>query len=48
MVDQQNEKLIVADPNAGVRVDAAIVAKRFRDEIKLKVAELKANGVGTS
>ena len=39
-------KLITADPSKGVRVDAAIVAKRFRDEIKEKVAQLKAQGIG--
>lgn len=42
-----NEKLVVADPSKGVRVDAAMIAKRFRTEIKQKVAELKARGVGT-
>ena len=41
-----NEKLVTVDPSKGVRVDAAIVAKRFRDEIKGQVADLKANGIG--
>jgi hypothetical protein len=41
-----NDKLIKADPTKGVRVDAAIVAKRFRDEIKENVAQLKAKGIG--
>lgn len=42
----ESSKLITADPSKGVRVDAAIVAKRFRDEIKEKVAHLKAQGIG--
>lgn len=41
-----NKKLVTADPSKGVRVDAAIVAKGFRDEIKAQVAELKAQGIG--
>ena len=31
----------------GVKVDAAIVAKPFRDEIKTRVKELKKMGIGT-
>jgi hypothetical protein len=38
--------LIVADPTKGTKVDAGIVAKSFRDEIKAKVAELKTQGIG--
>lgn len=30
----------------GVKVDAAIVAKPFRDEVKAKVKELKSMGIG--
>ena len=32
----------------GVKVDASIVAKPFRDEIKAKVQELKTMGIGAS
>lgn len=39
-------KLITADPSKGVRIDAAIVAKRFRGEIKERVGQLKAQGIG--
>ena len=47
MTESKNAtKLIAADPSKGVRVDAAVVAKRFRDEIKEKVAQLKAQGIG--
>ena len=38
--------LIVADPSKGIKVNAAIVAKPFRDEIKEKVKALKAHGIG--
>mmetsp|Transcript_10325 Transcript_10325/g.19817 ORF Transcript_10325/g.19817 Transcript_10325/m.19817 type:complete len:372 (+) Transcript_10325:150-1265(+) len=40
-----NEKLVTVDPSKGVRVDAAIVAERFRDEIKAQVEDLKAHGI---
>lgn len=33
-------------PDKGVKVDAAIIAKPFRDEIKAKVQELKKQGIG--
>ena len=39
--------LIVADPTKGIKIDAGIVAKSFRDEIKQKVAKLNAEGIGT-
>lgn len=39
-------KLIVADPNKGIKVDSGIVAKSFRDEIKQKVDDLKKEGIG--
>jgi hypothetical protein len=39
-------KLIVADPSKGIKVDAGIVAKSFRDEIKQKVDDLKKEGIG--
>ena len=38
--------LIIADPSKGTKVNAAIVAKPFRDEIKEKVKALKAHGIG--
>lgn len=41
-----NRKLVKADPSKGVRVDAAVIAQHFRDEIKANVAELKAQGIG--
>ncbi|GKY94883.1 hypothetical protein MPSEU_000453200 [Mayamaea pseudoterrestris] len=37
--------LIVADPAKGIKVDAGVVAKSFRDEIKAKVAELHRQGI---
>ena len=41
-----NSKLITADPSKGVRVDAAIVAKKFRGEVKETVDQLKKQGIG--
>ena len=38
--------LIVSDPTKGVKVNAGIVAKPFRDEIKAKVAAMKQAGYG--
>ena len=40
------QQLVTADPTKGVRADAAIIAKRFRDEIKAQVQALKSNGIG--
>eukprot|EP01079_Euglenida_sp_SAG-EU17-18_P007069 gene7069-6705_t len=37
--------LIRADPSYGVKVDAGVVAKPFRDEIGAKVAALKERGI---
>ena len=45
-MSSNNTTLIVADPNKGIKVDAAIVAKPFRNGIKEKVAELKRQGIG--
>ena len=38
--------LIVSDPTKGVKVNAGIVAKPFRDEIKAKVEAMKQAGFG--
>ena len=42
-----SKPVIVADPNKGVKVDAAVVAKPFREEIQKQVKELKEQGIGT-
>lgn len=39
-------QLIISDPTKGIKVDAGIVAKSFRDEIKAKIATLKKDGIG--
>jgi hypothetical protein len=39
--------LIQADPNKGIKVDAGIIAKPFRDEIKERVRQLNEQGFGT-
>ena len=38
--------LVVADPTKGIKVNAGIIAKPFRDEIKAKVLALKEQGKG--
>ena len=38
--------VIVADGTKGIKVDASLVAKPFRDEIKAKVASMKEQGLG--
>ena len=38
--------LIVSDPTKGVKVNAGVVAKPFRDEIKAKVEAMKQAGFG--
>lgn len=43
-----SKPLIVADPTKGFKVNAGVVAKPFRDEIKAKVEKMKNLGVGTS
>ena len=40
-----NKPLIVADPNKGVKMDAAIVAEPFREEIRTRVRELQEHGI---
>mmetsp|Transcript_7501 Transcript_7501/g.9776 ORF Transcript_7501/g.9776 Transcript_7501/m.9776 type:complete len:370 (+) Transcript_7501:181-1290(+) len=37
--------VIVADPSKGVKVDAGVVAKPFREEIKEKIKFLKSQGI---
>ena len=32
---------ILADPNKGIKVDASVIARPFRDQIQQRVAELK-------
>jgi hypothetical protein len=44
---QATKPLIVQDATKGVRVNAAVVAQPFRDEIKRKVEEMKKMGLGT-
>jgi hypothetical protein len=39
--------IAIADPSKGIKVDATAVATPFRDEIKAKVADMKARGIGT-
>ena len=41
------EKAIAADPSKGVKVNAAVIAQPFRDEIKERVQQLKNHGIGT-
>ena len=38
---------IEASPTNGIKVDASLIAQPFRQEIKAKVQELKAMGIGT-
>lgn len=38
--------LVVSDPTKGTKVNAAVVAQPFRDEIKAKVEHMKQNGLG--
>jgi hypothetical protein len=39
--------LIVASPDKGIKIDAAVIAKSFRQEVKDQVQELKKDGIGT-
>jgi hypothetical protein len=41
-----NEDVIVPSETGGIKVDAAVVAKPYREEIKLKVQHLKELGIG--
>jgi hypothetical protein len=38
--------LIIASPEKGIKVDAAVIAASFRKEIKDKVERLKKDGIG--
>ena len=46
MSKQSSKPLIEADPTKGVKVNAGVVAKSFRDEIKAKVGAMKHKGIG--
>lgn len=46
MSEQISKPLIEADPTKGVKVNAGVVAKSFRDEIKEKVGAMKQEGIG--
>lgn len=39
--------VVVADPTKGIKVNASIIAKPFREEIKMKVDAMKRDGRGT-
>lgn len=45
MSEQNSKPLIEADPAKGVKVNAGVIAKSFRDEIKEKVGAMKQNGI---
>lgn len=47
-MSEASKPVIVADPSIGVKVNAAVVAQPFRDEVKAKVEEMKNMGLGTS
>ena len=42
-----SKPLIVADSTKGIKVNAGVIAKPFRDEIKAKVEAMKKAGKGT-
>ncbi len=46
MSEESSKPLIEADPTKGIKVNAGVVAKSYRDEIKAKVEALKQEGVG--
>jgi hypothetical protein len=46
MSEQNSKPLIEADPAKGVKVNAGVIAKSFRDEIKEKVGAMKLEGIG--
>ena len=43
----ERKPLVLADPAKGTNMDASIVAKSFRNEIKAKVVAMKQAGIGT-
>ena len=46
--DASSKPLIVADATKGIKVNAGIIAKPFREEIKAKTEAMKKAGKGTS
>jgi hypothetical protein len=46
MTTELKKAVIVSDPTKGVKVNASVVAQKFRDEIKAKVQKLKDSGIG--
>jgi methylenetetrahydrofolate dehydrogenase (NAD+) len=41
----ETEPIVIADPQRGVKVDAAIIAEPFRHQIRSRVKELKQHGI---
>ena len=48
MTEENKKRLIEADPAKGVKVNAGVIAKPFRDEIKGKIEAMKREGLGKS
>jgi hypothetical protein len=46
MMSSEEKACIVRDPTKGVKVNASVVAQKFREEIKEKVRKLKESGIG--
>lgn len=47
VTSSERKPLVMADPAKGTKMDASIVAKSFRNEIKAKVVAMKQAGIGT-
>ena len=47
VTSSDRKPLVMADPAKGTKMDAGIVAKSFRNEIKAKVVAMKQAGIGT-
>ncbi|MGK3738853.1 MAG: hypothetical protein ACI90V_005700 [Bacillariaceae sp.] len=47
VTSSDRKPLVMADPAKGTKMDASIVAKSFRNEIKAKVVDMKQAGIGT-
>ena len=45
-MSSEQKACIVSDPNKGIKVNASVVAQKFREEIKEKVRKLKESGIG--
>lgn len=45
-MSDSSKPLIVADPTKGIKVNAGVVAKPFREALKAKVADMKRQGLG--